>query len=141
MDLDEIEKALTGQDVTGTDALVALGLVVIGVVFYVVVGRLLRRAVGRLPDNVAPGEAFDIGIRLAQFLVIGVFVAWALTVLGANVGLARRCQRPAHRDQHGAQRGRHRDPVPATESAYQDHHRLSRTSLFSRCELGASRLH
>ena len=86
MDLDEIEKALTGQDVTGTDALVALGLVVVGVVFYVVVGRLLRRAVGRLPEGVAPGEAFDIGIRLAQLLVLGVFVAWALTVLGANVG-------------------------------------------------------
>ena len=31
MNLDEIEKALTGQDVTGTDALVALGLVLVGV--------------------------------------------------------------------------------------------------------------
>ena len=86
MDLDEIEKALTGQDVTGTDALVALGLVVVGVLSYVVVGRLLRRAVDRLPDNVAPGEAYDIGIRLASFLVLGIFLAWALTVLGANAG-------------------------------------------------------
>ena len=86
MDFDEIEKALTGQDVTGTDALVALGLVVVGVLSYVVVGRLLRRAVDRLPDNVVPGEAFDIGIRLARFLVLGIFLAWALTVLGANAG-------------------------------------------------------
>ena len=86
MDLDEIEKALTGQDVTGTDALVALGLVLIGVLAYVVVGRMLRRAVDRLPENTAPGEAFDIGIRFAQLMSAGVFVAWALSVLGANLG-------------------------------------------------------
>ena len=67
-------------------ALVALGLVVVGILSYVVVGRLLRRAVDRLPDNVAPGEAYDIGIRLARFLVLGIFLAWALTVLGASAG-------------------------------------------------------
>lgn len=86
MDLDEIERALTGQDITGTEALVALGLLSVGLLLYAVVGRLMRRAASRLPDGVVPGEAVEIGVRLAQLLVLGVFVAWALTVLGANVG-------------------------------------------------------
>ena len=86
MDLDEIEEALTGQDITGTDAVVAVVLVLIGVVLYLVIGRLLRRAAARWPKGVVPGEAVDVGIRLAQFTVLGVFVAWALTVLGTDVG-------------------------------------------------------
>jgi len=86
MDLDEIERALTGQDVTGTDAATAIGLILIGVVLYLVIGRLLRRAANRWPQGVVPGEAFDVGIRLAQFAALGIFVAWALTVLGADVG-------------------------------------------------------
>ena len=86
MDLDELEEALTGQDITGADAAVALALLLVGVVLYLLIGRLLRRAAGRWPKGVVPGEALDIGIRLAQFLVLGVFVAWGLSVLGANVG-------------------------------------------------------
>jgi hypothetical protein len=86
VDLDEIERALTGQDITGTDALVALGLLSVGLLHYVIVGRLLRRAASRVRGDVVPGEAVEIGVRLAQLLVLGVFVAWALTVLGANVG-------------------------------------------------------
>ena len=45
MDLDKIEEALTGETISGTEAIVALVLVVVG----------------------------------------GVFVAWAMTVLGGNV--------------------------------------------------------
>lgn len=86
MDLDEIEEALTGQDITGTDAAVALALLLVGVALYLVIGRLLRRAAARVPRRVVPGLAIDVAIRLAQFLVLGVFVAWALTVLGADVG-------------------------------------------------------
>lgn len=86
MDLDELEEALTGQDITGTDVAVAVAVALLGVVLYLVIGRLLRRAARRWPKGVVPGEALDIGIRLAQFLVLGVFIAWALTVLGANVG-------------------------------------------------------
>jgi small-conductance mechanosensitive channel len=86
VDLDQIEEALTGQNITGTDALVALGLVLVGAVLYVVLGRVLRRVVARWPPGVVPGELSDLAIRVAQFLTMGVFVAWALTVLGANVG-------------------------------------------------------
>ena len=86
MDLDEIEEALTGQDITGTDAAVALVLLLIGIALYLLTGRLLRRAVARWPQRVVPGEAFDVGISFVQFLVLGVFIAWALTVLGLNVG-------------------------------------------------------
>ena len=85
MDLDKIEEALTGETISGTEAIVALVLVVVGGVMFVVVGKLLRRASDRWAQSAIPGEAFDVGIRLAQFFVGGVFVAWAMTVLGNNV--------------------------------------------------------
>jgi len=85
MDLDKIEEALTGQSVSGTDVLVALALMVIGGIMFLLVGRLLHRGSERWARGVLPGEVFDVGIRLAQFFVFGVFVAWALTVLGGNV--------------------------------------------------------
>jgi small-conductance mechanosensitive channel len=85
MDLDKIEEALTGETISGTEVIVALSLVVIGGLMFVLVGKLLRRASDRWAQSVLPGEAFDVGIRLAQFFVLGAFVAWALTVLGSNV--------------------------------------------------------
>lgn len=85
MDLDELQEALTGQDITGTDAAVALGLMLVGAAAYWLVGRLLRRAASHVKTGVVPGEAVEVGVRLAQVLVLGVFVAWSLAVLGANV--------------------------------------------------------
>ena len=74
MDLDKIEEVLTGDTVTGTEAVVALALVVVGGLMFLLVGKLLRRVSDRW-SSVLPGEAFDVGIRVVQFFVFGVFVA------------------------------------------------------------------
>ena len=86
MNLDDLERALTGEDLTGTDAAAALGLLLVGVGLYFVVGWLLRRSAARWSQTVVPDEAIQLGIKLAQILALFIFVAWALTVLGARIG-------------------------------------------------------
>ena len=85
MDIDEIERVLVGDDVTGTEAWVALGLLIVGVVLYFVVGSALRRARSRWNQSVIPGETLDVGIKLAQILTLLEFVGWSLGALGASV--------------------------------------------------------
>ena len=85
MDLDEIERVLVGNDVTGTEAWVALGLVIVGVALYFGLGSALRRSRSRWKQNVIPAETLDVGIKLAQILTLVVFVGWALGALGASV--------------------------------------------------------
>jgi small-conductance mechanosensitive channel len=83
--LDEIEKALTGQDLTGTEVAVAVTLLAVGIASYFLVGLILRRSTARL-SQVIPGELLDVGIRVVQFLVLWVFIAWSLSVLGMSTG-------------------------------------------------------
>lgn len=81
--MDEIEKALTGQDVTGTEVAVAVSLVALGIIVYFLVGWLLRRSMER-GGKLIPEELMDVAIRIIQFLVLWVFIAWAMNVLGAS---------------------------------------------------------
>ena len=74
MDLDELERILVGDDVTGTEAWVALALLVLGIILYFAVGSTLRRARSRWKQNVIPGEQLDVGIKLVQILTLVVFV-------------------------------------------------------------------
>ena len=85
MDLDELEKILIGDDITGAEAWVALALLIVGVVMYFVVGSALRRSRSRLKQNVIPGETLDVGIKLVQILALVLFVGWSLAALGASV--------------------------------------------------------
>lgn len=85
MDIDEIERVLVGDDVTGTEAWVALGLLIVGLVLYFVVGSALRRTRSRWKQDVIPGETLDVGIKLVQILILVIFVGWSLGALGASV--------------------------------------------------------
>ena len=80
MDIDEIERVLVGDDVTGTEAWVALGLLIVGLVLYFVVGSALRRARSRWKQDVIPGETLDVGIKLVQILILVIFVGWSRCV-------------------------------------------------------------
>lgn len=84
MDLNDVEEALTGNDVTGTDVVVAMALVAIGVGMYFIVGRVLRRSATRMES--IPQELADVAIRFIQLLVLWIGIAWALEVLGADAG-------------------------------------------------------
>jgi small-conductance mechanosensitive channel len=83
--MDEIEQALTGQDITGTEVAVAIGLVALGIIAYFLVGWLLRRSKERA-SKLIPVELMDVAVRVIQFLVLWVFIVWALNVLGASTG-------------------------------------------------------
>ena len=84
MDLNELDEVLTGQEITGSDALVALVLVAVGIGAYFLVGKVLRSAIGKV-DSI-PGEIADVAARLIGGLVVWVFVAWALNILGLTTG-------------------------------------------------------
>ena len=86
MDLDDVEQALTGSEVTGAEAAVAAGLVLLGLACYFVLGRLLRRFVKRRTERVLPVEASNLLIRVTQIVVLVVFLGWALSAIGANIG-------------------------------------------------------
>ena len=84
MNLEDLEEAISSSGITGGDVAVAVLLLAIGVGAYLLVGRLLRRGFERTP-SVAP-ELAEIATRVLQFVVLWVFIALALQVLGANAG-------------------------------------------------------
>jgi small conductance mechanosensitive channel len=84
MDLETFRKAFTGQPITTADVIVALVVLGGGVLLSWLLGRALRSALGR-PGG--PNEQMEklIG-RVVQWGVIAVAVAWALSILGVDVG-------------------------------------------------------
>ena len=84
MDLSDLDEVLTGQEITGGDALAAMVLIAVGIGAYFLVGKVLRSAIGRVES--IPGEIADVAARLVGVLVVWVFVAWALNILGVTTG-------------------------------------------------------
>lgn len=84
MDWDTIDEAFTGQPITAADVVAALIVLGIGVLLSWLLGRALRRTVGR------PGGQYQqlekLAGRVVQWGVIAVSVAWALSILGVDVG-------------------------------------------------------
>jgi len=84
MDFSDLDDVLTGQEITGGDVIAAIVLIAIGFGAYFLVGKLVRSAIGRV-DSI-PGEIADVAGRLVGGLVVWVFVAWALNILGVTTG-------------------------------------------------------
>ena len=84
MDLSKLSEAFTGEEVTGEDVLAALILVAVGLFLAWLTRRWSRRLLKRLDAQSEPLIAF--AARVAQVLVLSVFVGWALTTLGADIG-------------------------------------------------------
>lgn len=84
MDLDNLDETLTGSELTGQDVLVATILVAIGFFLGWLIRRWSRRLLKRFDAQSEPLIAF--AVRVAQILVVAVFVGWALTTLGADIG-------------------------------------------------------
>jgi small-conductance mechanosensitive channel len=86
MNLDDLDEALIGDEITSTETVAALILVLIGFGMYLLIGRTLRKSAVRWSPAVVPKAAADALIRFAQILVFGVFIFWALSALGASMG-------------------------------------------------------
>ena len=84
MDLSKLGEAFTGEEVTGEDVLAAIILVAIGLFLAWLTRRWSRRLLERVDNQLEPLIAF--AARVAQVLVVAVFVGWALTTLGADIG-------------------------------------------------------
>jgi len=82
-DLDQLDDALTGQDLTATDVVAAIGILLIGTALAYLVGRITRWYVGR------PGKQSEQVAKLialgARWLIQIVAIAWALDTLGVGV--------------------------------------------------------
>jgi len=84
MDLAELGKSLTGEEVTSQQYVAAIVLVVLGFVLAWLLRRWSRRIIDGL--DAQSQQLASLGVRVAQILVIAIFAGWALTVLGANIG-------------------------------------------------------
>lgn len=84
MNLEQLDDSLTGQDLTATDVLAAVGILLIGTVLAFLVGRLTRWYFGR------PGRQSEQITKLiaqaARWLIQIVAIAWAISTLGLGVG-------------------------------------------------------
>jgi small-conductance mechanosensitive channel len=84
VDLGSLDEALTGEQVTGEDLLVAGILLVIGLLFAWLIGRWRHSRLSKFDPHAQP--FIGLATRVAQVLVIAVSVGWALTSLGADIG-------------------------------------------------------
>lgn len=84
MDWDNLEEAFTGQDVTGEDVFAAAVILALGFLLAWLVRRWSRRLLSRFDSQ--PEQLIALGARVAQVLIIAVFVGWALTRLGVDIG-------------------------------------------------------
>ena len=84
MDLSKLDEAISGEQLTGEDILAALILVAVGFFLAWLTRRWSRRLLKRVDKQSEPLVAF--AARVAQILVVAVFVGWALTTLGADIG-------------------------------------------------------
>ena len=84
VDWGKLDEAFTGQDVTGEDVFAAAVILVVGFLLAWLIRRWSRRLLARFDTQSEQLIAFSA--RVAQVLVIAVFVGWALTRLGADIG-------------------------------------------------------
>ena len=84
MDLGNLDEVFTDTEIGGEDIFAAVILVIIGFALSYFIGRWSRRYIGRIDDE--PHQLLALMSRVAQVLVIAVFVGWALTRLGADIG-------------------------------------------------------
>ena len=84
MDLEELDQALTGNELTATEVAAALVVVVVGVALAFVLGKVAQRRYGR------PGQQSEqvakLGARVLRWVIVIVAVAWALNILGLELG-------------------------------------------------------
>ena len=84
MDLSKLEEAFTGQPLTAADLVAALVVLGLGIVLALVVGRVLRRHFGRPGQQARQLE--KLAGRVGQWTIVGISVAWALSILGLDMG-------------------------------------------------------
>jgi small-conductance mechanosensitive channel len=84
MDWQAFEAAFTGQQITVETVISAVIVIAVGVLLAWFLGRRLRRAVGRPGDTNQQTEKL-VG-RIVQWGVIGISIAWALSILGLDIG-------------------------------------------------------
>ena len=84
MDLDQLDEALTGQPVTMTDVVAAIAVVLVGLGLAYVLGRVVQRRVGR-PDDTSE-QLIKLGVRVLRWVIVLVAAAWALNILGLELG-------------------------------------------------------
>lgn len=84
MDLSKLGEAIGGEEVAGEDILAALILVAVGFFLAWLSRRWSRRLLKRVDNQSEPLIAF--AARVLQVLIVAVFVGWALTTLGADIG-------------------------------------------------------
>lgn len=82
--LQQLENAINTAEVSGWDVLIAVVIVLIAYPVGKVVAKATTGAVGRIP-NLPDDLVKDIG-RLTKWFTYLIAVAWALSLLGVNVG-------------------------------------------------------
>ncbi len=83
MDLDQLDQALTGQDITAADVVAALAVLAIGTLLAFLLGRAARAYLGR-PDRQS-AQIAKLAARVVRWLIQIVAIAWALNILGFGV--------------------------------------------------------
>lgn len=84
MDVDKLDQALTGQDLTNTDFAAALGVFVIGTLVAYLVGRGASAYFGR-PQRRSQQVA-KLLARLMRWCIQIIAVVWTLSILGLGLG-------------------------------------------------------
>jgi small conductance mechanosensitive channel len=84
IDWGSLDEALTGDEIRGEELLAAGILLAIGIGVSFLIGRWRKRLLRRLDQQ--SGQLLGLIIRLVQVLVLAVFIGWALTTLGSDIG-------------------------------------------------------
>ena len=85
MNLQDLDEAMTGQPLTVADLVAALLVLAVGIFLSMLLGRALRRYLGR-PGRQSEQTAKLLG-RVFQWSIVAVAVAWALGILGLDIGM------------------------------------------------------
>ncbi len=84
MNLDRLDEAFTAQPVTAADVIAALAVLGVGVALALLVGIFLHHRLGR------PGKQSDqltkLAGRVGQWAIVAIALAWALSILGLDIG-------------------------------------------------------
>lgn len=84
MNIDKLDEAFTGQPITAADVFAAIVVLIVALACAWFVGRLLRRYFGR-PGNESDQMAKLLG-RIGQWSVAALGLAWALNIVGLEMG-------------------------------------------------------
>jgi len=84
IDWGSLDETLTGDEITGEKLVAAAILIAIGIGLSFFIGRWRKRLLNRLDPQT--GQLVGLFVRLAQVLVLAVFIGWALTTLGSDIG-------------------------------------------------------